>query len=117
MERAFETILRWLNVNDEFELKSNNIIEMVLPKNMFLILLERVKDNITLNSELKVAAQDSFVIERREFIDNYWGRCRLEVTENSENTTLQYKFLGYEAVVEGTVVIVDSIKTKMELED
>lgn len=117
MERAFETILRWLNINDDFEVNSNNIIEMVLPKNMYFVLLERVKANITLDSALKVTTQSSFTIDRREYIDNFWGRCRLEVTETSENTVLRYKFLGYEAVVNGTVVLVDSIKSKMELED
>ena len=50
-------------------------------------------------------------------MDGYWGKCRLTVINSSENVKMEYKFLGYEALVNGTIVLVDSLKTMSELGD
>lgn len=117
MEKVFQTILRWLELDDEFEVRNNNIVVKIMHRNMFEVIVERIGLNITLNYSVVSVSQDKIVLERREYVDGFWGRCRLVVERTLESTIMEYRFLGYEAVVGGSVVLVDSIKTMVELGD
>lgn len=116
MEKAFLTILRWLEVDDELEVMSSNLVRKILPKELFSVIVDRVNMNITLCNQITSCKENEVIIDRREFIDGFWGKCRLSI-KRGEDLEITYKFLGYEAMVNGVIVLVDSIKSMMELGD
>lgn len=118
MERVFENILRWLDLDiEDYKVLGNNIVEKRVPKQLFPILCERVTMNVTLNACRESMTQTSLSLVKREYVDDFWGKCRLTIELTEEDVVITYKFLGYEAIVNGQVVLVDSIKTMMELGD
>lgn len=118
MERVFENILRWLELDIEgYEVLGNNIVEKRVPRQMFSILCERVMMNVTLNGCVRSTTQTELTLVKREYVDNFWGQCKLTIQLTDEDVVITYQFLGYEAIVNEQVVLVDSIKSMMELGD
>ena len=117
MERSFETLLRWLGLDFPFEVGNNNIVNVVLDKTAFEGLVKKINTNVALYAAVTQSQQDKIVLVRRDYIGDFWGQCRLTIELVEDATTIKYEFLGYEALVDNSVVLVDSISTMMELGD
>ena len=117
MERSFETLLRWLGLDVQFEVGNNNVVNVVLDRTAFEGIVEKISSNVALYAAVVQSQQDKIVLVRRDYIGEFWGQCRLTVELVEEDTVLKYEFLGYEALVNNSVVLVDSVSTMMELTD
>lgn len=117
MERSFETLLRWLGLDVQFEVGNNNVVNVVLDRTVFDSIVEKINSNVALYAAVVQSQQDKIVLVRRDYIGEFWGQCMLTVELVEEATVLKYEFLGYEALVNNSVVLVDSVSTMMELGD
>ena len=45
MERSFETLLRWLGLDVQFEVGNNNVVNVVLDRTVFDSIVEKINSN------------------------------------------------------------------------